>query len=250
MICDDRLVEFARAFLHEWKRVGGGTALSHKEGRHHLLSGARFVRPLLRATNRKVMAKLVLQWAPFFEVARVRKDCGLGAIQRMYNLSKGRMLLAITKAKGKERPLYAGGYNAMEVTRAATNVLEALGAKRLKYSDSVHELMCKHQRAESRLAMKSYFASADSVKEFLAEAADDDMNWTTVQVLVCETRQVKAALGEDEVRKTLRWARESPSAPVAVRKASARICSEGAKGSDCFMLRLFKALRGSAVADR
>ena len=73
------------------------------------------------------------------------------------------------------------------------------------------------------------------------------VTWTTLFVLLCETRQSKKALGPSTVNALVRKvladrARWLPQ----VERQTATIQAAGAKGSECFCTRLCRLMQGSS----
>ena len=179
------LIRFARHFRCLWRRDGKTSALSHREGRHHLFSGWPHVKLLLRKEGRQAFLRQAEIMRVFFTTG---KDCssknfdvhGVRKAMKGYRLSKhGRV----------------GKYNAMEWARAAALIAEELQDVSVKYSDEIHDFMSRDQSGPWNSIVFPKRETLESMLIRIREWRDKESSWITAWIANCEFRQAEARYG-------------------------------------------------------
>ena len=198
--CTDaaNLHEFATSFVAEWEHQGGGWALSHRESLHHLWSGVHYARTLLVKEGHALLIKMAQKWEPYVGRALSRKQLLAADLIQMTKLAHRSILM---KIKGGKQ-FFAQRYNIMDFMRGIANVFEqTFGAPAIVYTEELHnhviDMQATKYRNETRQRFNNFgLCDASRVNQFISDLVIPGCNWTTILVVMCETKQAINKLGE------------------------------------------------------
>ncbi len=216
---------------------------SHAEGHHSGLSGRHFLKTLELEEQRTLLLDLADKLAPFFEKAEGKRIDSHDLVLCFRAFQESLLMIYYDEnAKHPKNPvkrLGVDGYNSMDYLRSLYNLFEGLGHSTVMPNAELWEELVKSQSKpkETRDMLKDLgFPDFGSVVSFLNK--NKRMNWTTLLVLLCETRQASHRLGATEffdlvteVNSNKREWRQ------VVRSAVRKVRREGAKTSQCFCTR-------------
>lgn len=244
--CTDaaNMQEFATSFVAEWEHQGGGWALSHKEGVHHLWCGVHYARTLLVKGGRALLIKMAQKWEPYVGHALSRKQLLAADLIQMTKLAHRSILM---KVSGRKQ-FFARNYNIMDFTRGIANVFEqTFGAPAIVYTKELHNHMISMQAAKYRNETQQRFehfglCGASQVNQFISDLVIPGCNWTTILVVLCETKQAINKLGEHTVQAlvTRAYAQPEVTRDVVLRQV-ASLHHHGVRGV-CATVRMLDVL--------
>ena len=186
------------------------------------------------------------EWAEAFDCALQEPGWQLSdtVLIRMGEAVRGRIHLALQNGKLKR----SSGYNAMDFTRCAANILErSLGCRAAPYSERLHEWMQSLQskgaaqgvqQARSQVGVASAEAFQNLVKALAVQSfslcpakrrLEAVVNPLTALVHLCEVRQCLQFFGVQQCRAILGQAHHE-SAQEAAQKKIDELQSKGARG--------------------
>ena len=137
--------------------------------------------------------------------------------------------------------------------RSLYNIFESVGQRRVVPEADLWEALLDGQSdpEESRTALAAFGFDYNAVTAFLRRHERKSINFTTLLVLLCETRQASKALGPLEFYQLVakvcsdrrRW-------KTAVQIAIYTVKKEGARTSQCFCTRVCQLVQGAVTRKR
>ncbi len=254
------ITAFALHMLDLYKRHVDETKqksfLSHAEGQHSGLSGANFLRTLL--VEEQVDRLLcggghVDQLVPYWEKAAARNATPADLLSCFFVFQGSKFMIYKAEnsiVKQQTKCIQNHSYNVMDFTRSFYNCWElVLGNSPLIPCDALWAKVpkCQSKPVETKVILEQFHLDTyDRVQGFLVERTGL-VNWTTLLVLLCETRQASHTLGADIFRRVVQraladqqqWAR-------AIEHFTEEVKNQGARGCHCYCTRV--CLKMQAVA--
>ena len=257
---DDHFVDsFVTFFEEQWEaavvRSQEVSALSHQEGRHAGLSGMNFVATLKDIRHRQVLFQdVAVRLACFFDDS---KDMSASTLMDFYHALVSHPFAPTTDSYEvhhhgcrllRKKPkvehdavkvitpmVRDGTYNSMDFLRCFYNIMQLFEAPSVSFTTS---LWSKMTRCQSKNDVDFFKLTMEDANMLIQETPT--MNWTTLLVLLCETRQAIDAKGMSHFHWTLdKLDARKYQLASAVEDATSTIVNMGAKGSTCYCVRLY-----------
>ena len=256
---DDFVECFVTFFEERWEaavvRSQEVSALSHQEGRHAGLSGMNFVETLKDTRHRQVLFQdVAVRLACFFDDS---KDMSASTLMDFYHALVSHPFALTTNSYEVHHhgcrllhkkpkvdhdavkvitPMVRDGtYNSMDFLRCFYNIMQLFKAPSVSFTIP---LWIKMMRCQSKSDVDYFGLTMEDANMLIQETPT--MNWTTLLVLLCETRQAIDAKGMSHFHWTLdKLDARKDQLASAIEDASSMIVNTGAKGSTCYSVRLY-----------
>ena len=185
-ITDSTLLDFAKHFHSEYVKVGRGSSLSHREQRHHMFSGNRFVGLLRTQKGRAEFLKKSTELERFWKVSKSGSGAAFPTLQFKACIKQFKLSVLNGVIQTAKR------YNSMEFARSATLISHELFGTITPYTVSIHREYIADQTGNNA---DFSITSRSTMLEIIKQVDHSHFHWITGWVANCEHRLSEKTFG-------------------------------------------------------